>query len=213
MSAAALILAAGESKRFGEPKQLADWQGRPLLEHVVARVHRWPHVRSVYVVLGANAEPIMERIDLSDAIVVENLEWTEGVASSLRAGLDALIGDRTAERALIVLGDQPLVPDGVIPMLLEAGRRSGRPVVIPRYRFVRGHPVLVEGWLWPRLVAGLEGDQGARNLFLAHPEWVEEVLVAETPPRDIDTQEDLNDLRGEAGSDRSSGWTGRYPTN
>ena len=213
MSAAALILAAGESKRFGEPKQMADWRGRPLLEHVVATVWTWPGVQSIYVVLGANAELIMEGIDLSDATVVENLEWREGVASSLRAGLDALIGDRTAERALIVLGDQPLVPAGVIARLLEAGRRSRRPVVIPRYRFVRGHPVLVDRSLWPRLIAGLEGDQGARNLFLAHPEWVEEVLVAGTPPRDIDTQEDLDDLRGETGMERDSGWTGRYPTN
>ena len=213
MSTAALILAAGKSKRFGEPKQLADWRGRPLLEHVVARVRGWPQVQSVYVVLGANAEPIMEGIDLSDATVVENLEWREGVASSLRAGLDALIGDRTADRVLIVLGDQPLVPDGVIPMLLEAGRRSGRPVVIPRYRVVRGHPVLVERFLWPRLVAGLEGDQGARNLFLSHTEWVEEVLVPDKPPRDIDTQDDLSDLREEVKFDRGSGWTGRHPTN
>ena len=211
MSTAALILAAGESKRFGEPKQLADWQGRPLLEHVVTRVRGWPRVQSMYVVLGANADLIMETVDLSDTTVVENLEWSEGVASSLRAGLDALIGDRTADRALIVLGDQPFVPGSVIPRLLEAGRRSKRPVVIPRYRFVRGHPVLVERSLWPRLVAGLEGDQGARNLFLTHPEWVEEVLVAETVPRDIDTQEDLDDLRGEVQPDRGSGWTGAYP--
>ncbi len=196
VSTAALILAAGESKRFGAPKQLAAWQGRPLLEHVVERVGRWPQVQSVYVVLGARAEQIMEMVDLSRATVVENLDWAEGVASSLRAGLDALIGDRTAERVLIALGDQPLVPDGVIPRLLEAGRRCGRPVVIPRYRFVRGHPVLVDRTLWPRLIAGLGGDQGARNLFLAHPEWVEEVLVGEAAPRDIDTQEDLDDLHG-----------------
>ncbi|MDE0171094.1 MAG: nucleotidyltransferase family protein [bacterium] len=196
MSTAALILAAGESKRFGAPKQLAVWQGRPLLEHVVERVRGWPQVQSVYVVLGSRAEQIMETVDLSQSTVVENLDWAEGVASSLRAGLDALIGDRTAERALIALGDQPLVPDGVIPRLLEAGRRCGRPVVIPRYRFVRGHPVLVDRSLWPRLIAGVAGDLGARNLFLAHPEWVEEVLVAETAPRDIDTQEDLDDLHG-----------------
>lgn len=199
MSTAALILAAGESKRFGDPKQLAEWQGVPLLQHVVDRVRSWPAAQSVYVVLGANAELIMDSLDLSGAVVVENLQWKEGVASSIRAGLDTLIGDRTAERALIVLGDQPLVPDDVIPRLLEAGRRSGRPVVIPRYRFVRGHPVLVKRPLWPRLVAGLEGDQGARNLFLAHPEWIEEVLVAGTVPRDIDTQDDLEDLRREIG--------------
>ncbi len=204
MSIAALILAAGESKRFGEgeSKQLADWRGRPLLEHVVDRVRGWPQVDDVYVVLGAYAEQLMDRIELSNVTVIENLEWAEGMGSSLRAGLDFLIGDRTSDRVLIVLGDQPLLPAPVIPLLLEAGRSSRRPVVIPRYRFARGHPVLVERWLWPRLVAGLEGDHGARNLFLAHPEWVEEVLIADDPPRDIDTKEDLDYLRsgGKAGS-------------
>ena len=195
MTVAALILAAGESTRFGSPKQLADWRGKPLLEHVVHEVREWPQVESVYVVLGAKAEEIMDRLDLPGVTVIENIEWTEGMASSLRAGLDVLIGDRTSDKVLIVLGDQPLVSRKVIPMLLEVGKRSGRPVVVPRYRYVRGHPVLVDRSLWTRLVAGLEGDQGARNVFLSHPEWVEEVLIGEAPPRDIDTQDDLNALR------------------
>ena len=209
MSTAALILAAGESKRFGEPKQLVEWGGKTLLEYVVEQVSGWPQVDSVYVVLGAKAERIMERADLSAVTVIENFEWTEGVASSLRAGLDTLIGDRAAERALIVLADQPTVPGEVIPLLLEARRRSRRPVVIPRYRFVRGHPVLVDRSVWPRLVAGLEGDQGARNLFLSHPEWVEEVLIGDRLPRDIDTREDLDELRRSTGSDGPPGWTAR----
>ena len=195
VNTAALILAAGESRRFGEAKQLIDWRGRPLLEYVVGRVCGWPQVDSVYVVLGAGAERIMDRVDISAATVVENPEWREGVASSLRAGLDALIGDRTAEAALIVLADQPGVSSEVVARLFEARRRSGRPVILPLYRFVRGHPVLVDSRLWPRLVAGLEGDRGARNLFLSHPEWVEEVFVGEDAPRDIDTRKDLEALR------------------
>ncbi len=195
MKTAALILAAGESRRFGEPKQLADWGGRPLLEYVAGRAAEWPRVDEVYAVLGAEAERIMERVDLSGVTVIENLDWREGIASSLRAGLDALLGDREAGAALVVLADQPMVPASAVERLFEARRRSGRPVILPRYRFVRGHPVLLDRWLWPRLIAGLEGDQGARNLFLAHPEWVEEVTVGEDAPRDIDTREDLRRLR------------------
>lgn len=195
MKTAALILAAGESRRFGEPKQLADWGGRPLLEYVAGRAAEWPRVDEVYAVLGAEAERIMERVDLSGVTVVENLDWREGIASSLRAGLDALLGDREAGAALVVLADQPMVPASAVERLFEARRRSGRPVILPRYRFLRGHPVLLDRWLWPRLIAGLEGDQGARNLFLAHPEWVEEVTVGEDAPRDIDTREDLRRLR------------------
>ena len=195
MKTAALILAAGESRRFGEPKQLADWGGRPLLEYVAGRTAEWPQVDEVYAVLGAEAEQIMERVDLPGVTVVENLDWREGIASSLRAGLDALLGDREAGAALVVLADQPMVPAAAVERLFEARRRSGRPVILPRYRFLRGHPVLLDRWLWPRLVAGLEGDQGARNLFLAHPEWVEEVTIGEDAPRDIDTREDLKRLR------------------
>ncbi len=194
MSTVALVLAAGESRRFGDTKQLVDWCGVPLLEYVVGQVTGWPEVDGVYVVLGANSEQIMSRVDLSEATVIENCDWREGVASSLRVGLDALIGERTVNRAFITLGDQPTVSSDVIPRLLAAGRRSRRPVTIPRYRFVRGHPVLIERSLWPRLVAGVEGDQGARNQFLSHPEWVEEVLIGEPPPPDIDTPEDLDNL-------------------
>lgn len=195
MKTAALILAAGESRRFGEPKQLADWKGMPLLEYVAGRAAEWPRVDEVYAVLGAEAERIMERVDLTGVTVIENLDWREGIASSLRAGLDALLGDREAGAALVVLADQPMVPAAAVERLFEARRRSGRPVILPRYRFLRGHPVLLDRWLWPRLIAGLEGDQGARNLFLAHPEWVEEVTVGEDAPRDIDTREDLRRLR------------------
>ena len=194
VTTAALVLAGGGSRRFGRPKQLADWRGRPLLEHVVAQVHDWPQVDAVYVVLGAAAEHIMEAVDLGDVVVVDNLGWRDGMGSSLRVGLDFLIGERSVDRALVVLGDQPNVPGDVVPRLLEARRRSRRPVVIPRYRFTRGHPVLVHRSLWPALITGLDGDQGARNLFLAHPEWVEEVLVEAMPPGDVDTPEDIRRL-------------------
>ena len=194
MTTAALVLAGGESKRFGSSKQLADWRGKPLLEHVVDQVHGWPEVDAVYVVLGAAAERIMETVDLGGAPVIENLEWRKGISSSLRAGLDFLIGERSVDQALLVLGDQPIVPGDVVPRLLEARKRSRRPVVIPRYRLTRGHPVLVHRSLWPALVTGLSGDRGARNLFLAHPEWVEEVYVESRPPGDVDTPDDLRRL-------------------
>lgn len=194
MTTAALILAGGESRRFGRPKQLADWRGKPLLGHVVAQVRGWTDLGAVYVVLGAGADRIMESVDLAGVTVVENLEWREGMGSSLRAGLDFLIGERSVDQALLVLGDQPTVHGGVVTRLLEAGKRSRKPVVIPRYRYSRGHPVLVHRTLWPELVTGLGGDQGARNLFLAHPEWVEEVPVEAMPPADIDTPDDLRRL-------------------
>lgn len=192
---AALVLAAGSSRRLGEPKQLLDWEGRPLLQYVLERVRGLAGVEPVVAVLGCRSERIMKRVDLSGATVVENLGWREGMGASLRAGLDALLADRSLEAVLVFLGDQPEVDPAVADRLREAQAASGKPAVIPRYRYARGHPVLIARSLWPRLIAGLKGDQGARNLFAAHPDWVEEVPIPSDPPGDIDTPDDLHRLR------------------
>ncbi len=193
-SVAALVLAGGESRRFGRPKQLADWRGSPLLAHVVEQARSWAVVDSVYVVLGASAEHIMDQVDFTGVTVIENLEWQEGLGGSLRAGLDCLVGERGIDQVLLVLGDQPLIPSHVPAALIESVRRSRRPVAVPRYRFTRGHPVLVHRSLWPTLIAHLRGDQGARSFFLSHPKWVEEVPVESSPPGDVDTVSDLEQL-------------------
>lgn len=193
MSIAALVLAAGGSRRLGHPKQLVDWGGRPLLEHVLEQVAAWP-VDRVVVVLGDRAEEILEQVDLGEAMVVINFDWEEGIASSLRAGLAALTGERGMEAALIVLADQPEIPSGLVAELVETYRRKRPWAVVPRYRYARGNPVLIDQALWGRLMS-LEGDAGAKHLLEAHPEWVEEVHVDVLPPRDVDTPADLEELR------------------
>jgi CTP:molybdopterin cytidylyltransferase MocA len=191
----ALVLAAGGSRRMGRPKQLIPWRERPLLEWVVAAVGDWP-VDSVAVVLGASAEQILDTVDLGDSLVVINPGWEEGIASSIRVGLDAITRNVRAERVFIALGDQPRIAGEVPPALLRAMEESGRPAVVPRYRYQRGNPVLIDRWLWPRLMS-LEGDTGAAGLLKAHPEWVHEVWFDRLPPRDVDTPADLTDLLAE----------------
>lgn len=148
----------------------------------------------VWVVLGCESERILEETDLNDVYVVENLEWEEGVASSLRVALDALTRLSRSERALIVIGDQPDVSSEVVTRLMESHERSGRPVTLPKYRYSWGNPVVVERSLWPRLMS-LEGDEGARRLFQAHPDWVNEVWFGDPPPRDVDTESDIAELK------------------
>jgi CTP:molybdopterin cytidylyltransferase MocA len=183
------VLAAGGSRRLGRPKQLLDWGGRPLLEQVAAAVAGWG-ASPVVVVLGAHAEEILERVNLDEALVVVNPEWEEGLASSLRVGFDVLARRREVERAFVVLADQPRIPPDVPPALLAAAAESGRPAVVPVYRYQRGNPVLVGRELWERLMS-LEGDAGAAGLLRAHPAWVQEVRFDHPAPADIDTPTDL----------------------
>ncbi len=189
---AALVLAAGASSRLGRPKQLLEWRGRALLSWIIEEVWAWP-VTTVAVVIGAYEDEVLEIVEFGESLVVINPEWEEGLASSLRVGLDALTREPAVERAFVALGDQPGIPVGLPGLLVEAMERSGRPVAVPRYRYQRANPVLVDRRLWPRFMS-LEGDAGAARILKAHPEWVEEVWVDHLPPRDVDTPEDAADL-------------------
>jgi molybdenum cofactor cytidylyltransferase len=193
MSVAALIHAAGGSERLGRPKQLEPWGDHTLLEHVIKRTSDFP-VDEVWVVVGAHSEDVIDKIDFLDANVIENPEWDEGIASSIRVGLDALTQLSRCDSALIVLGDQPDVSPEIVEELLVSHRRSDARVSVPKYRYNRGNPVLVDRSLWSRLMS-LEGDDGAGRLWQAHPEWVNEVWFSELGPRDVDTEVDVAELK------------------
>jgi CTP:molybdopterin cytidylyltransferase MocA len=151
-------------------------------------------VDEVWVVLGHDADRILEHTDLGDAYVIENLEWQEGIASSLRVGLDALTRLSRCDQALVVIGDQPDVSKAIVEELFASHVKEGRPVSIPKYRYNWGNPVIVDRSLWARVMS-LEGDEGAQRLWQAHPEWVNEVWFSDTSPRDVDTEADVVELQ------------------
>jgi molybdenum cofactor cytidylyltransferase len=190
---AALVLAAGGSSRLGRPKQLEPWGGTTLLGHVLHLIEE-VELDERFLVLGAGSEKILDVVDLEGWTVVENLEWEEGLASSLRVGLDAMTRLARSETAVIFLGDQPDVDPEVVRALLAAARKTRRPAVVPKYRYTWANPVVVKKVLWARLMS-LTGDEGAKGLLQAHPEWVEEVWFEQRPPRDVDTESDVSELR------------------
>lgn len=191
---AAIVLAAGGSRRLGRPKQLEPWGDNTLLGKVVDEARALPGIDEVWVVLGANLEQVMEKVDLDGCGIIENPEWEDGFASSLRVGLDALTRLSKAEAALIMLGDQPGILPEVVAELVSVARKRGHPAIVPKYRYVRGNPVIIKRSLWERVMS-LTGDEGARQLLQAHPEWVDEVWVDSLPPRDVDTAGDVEELR------------------
>jgi molybdenum cofactor cytidylyltransferase len=193
---AALVLAAGGSSRLGRPKQLEPWGAGNLLDFVMAEVAAGPFDHR-FVVLGSLFEEVLESIETDGWVVVENPEWEEGVASSLRVGLDAVLRLTRSDAAAIFLGDQPGIEPDVVRRLLSARGATKRPAIVPKYRYSLGNPVVVEKILWHRLMS-LEGDEGAKRLLQAHPEWVEEVWFGQSPPRDVDTNTDVSELRPKA---------------
>lgn len=193
MSIAALILAAGSSKRLGSSKQLLPWGDKTLLEHVIDRTRSFGF-DEIWVVIGHESERVLDAVDFGGASVVINEEYEEGLASSLRVGLDSLIRGSRADKAMFFMGDQPEVLPDVVAELLNVAKREKRPAVVPKYRYSWSNPVIVDRSLWERLMS-LEGDAGAQRLLQAHPEWVREVWVESLPPRDIDTPQDVADLQ------------------
>jgi molybdenum cofactor cytidylyltransferase len=177
----ALVLAAGEGRRFGGTKQLAELDGRPLLEHALATVTA---VSPRVVVLGHAAEEIRASVDLHGAEPVVCEEGHEGQSASLRRGLAALAG---ADAVLVVLGDQPGITASAIDAVLAEG--GDEDAVRATYDGVPGHPVLLRRALLDR-AGELRGDSGFRDLL--NSARVREVEVGHlADPADIDTREEL----------------------
>jgi len=188
-----MVLATERGTGFTGSKYLAPFRGSTLIEEVVAEVYQWP-VDSVIVVLGPDAESILEQADLDDSLRVIDLEWEEGEAASLRVGIDTLYRLDEFDTLVLIHGDQPGSRGDDVLRLLEKGRSSHRPAVVPKYRYAVGHPVVVGEELWPRLIS-MEGTASVDQLLAAHPDWVEEVWFDRLPAKRVTTPEDLVDLQ------------------
>jgi CTP:molybdopterin cytidylyltransferase MocA len=187
-----VVLAAGGASRFGSPKQLADLDGVPLLQHAVDAMLAVPAVDDVVVVLGAEAARVRDAVDFGEARVVECADWQEGMAASLRCGVEA-IGDR--EWVLVTLGDQPRVTPQVIAAVLDHAESApvGTAAVRATYDGEGGHPVALGRAILPG-VAQLRGDVGAREL-LGHATVRTFEAGHLCDPADVDTPQDLEAMR------------------
>ncbi|MFD5140901.1 NTP transferase domain-containing protein [Streptomyces sp. NPDC058378] len=187
---AGVLLAAGGGRRLGgRPKALLEHRGRPLVEHAV-RALRNGGCGPVHVVLGAAADEVRARADLSGCSVTVNPSWEEGMGSSLRAGLGSL-GGPDVDAALVLLVDQPGIGAEAVARVRSA-YRSRATLAAAAYDGERGHPVLFGAGHWADISAGATGDQGARAYLRAHRDAITLVECSDVAqPYDIDTTEDL----------------------
>lgn len=187
---AGIILAAGESSRYGKPKQLLSFHGEPFVR-VVAKTALAAGLSPVVVVSGANADAVEAVVADLDVVIIRNADWEKGQASSIRAGL-APIPAPGVGAAIFLLADQPQVTRHVLEALKSRHAEGLFPIVAPLIADRRGNPVLFDQVTFADLLK-LDGDVGGRTLFrdyaVEYIPWHDEHLLF-----DVDNEDDYRKL-------------------
>lgn len=191
MTVAAVVLAAGASRRLGRPKQTLPFRGATLLDATLATA-RASVVDQVVVALGGAADEVAGQVDLGGVDVVVNPDFGEGCSTSLRAALDRV--DPDAEGIVLLLGDQPGVSTGTVASLVARAR--GHAVGVCAYDDAPGHPLWFARETFGTL-RGLHGDKAVWRL-VDEGDDVAHVPVPGPVPHDVDTWDDYRTLSEEA---------------
>ena len=146
---AAIILAAGSSSRFGRPKQLLEWDGRPLIINAVDIA--WAAgLTPIIVVLGAFADEIQPLLASRPVQILKNYHWSEGISSSIRTGISAL--PDTVDAAIFIPSDQPLLTSTFLQDLAKRYEETGKAIVVPHSADGQpGNPVLFDRMFFSEL--------------------------------------------------------------
>jgi molybdenum cofactor cytidylyltransferase len=186
---AGLVIAAGSSKRLGQPKQLLPYRGATLLDASLEVARRARFAQRIVTVGGAG-DAVRERVDLSGFDVVDSVRHTEGCSSSIVTALQTVEPD--TDGIVLLLGDQPGVGAAAIDAVVAVGA-SGADIAVCVYDDGIGHPF----WFGSRVfgdLGGLHGDKAVWKLIESGRYEVHEVPVAGPVPPDVDTWADYERL-------------------
>lgn len=192
----AIILAAGQSKRMGEPKLFLPYQGIPIIHYPVeiAVQHK---LEPIVVVGGKYYHQLKKELESfhQSISVMYNEQYEDGMSTSLITGINSVDGELDA--VLIFLGDQPLVADQVVKKLIDTyqkNREKGIYIVRPRYEQRPGHPILFDKRLFKQFQY-LNGDEGGRSIIKTNEEHLLYVDFEQSAWNlDIDTKQDYEYL-------------------
>ena len=182
-----LILAAGASRRLGEPKQLLAYRGRTLLDATLSAA-RACGFDQLLVTLGAAGAQVRTAVDLGNAEVVENPEYSTGCSSSIAAALRSV--DSRADGLVLLLGDQPGIKPSDVARLTADAKGS---MAVCRYDDGLGHPMWFRRDMFTEL-SQLHGDKAVWRLLHSGRYEVREVPVEGAVPVDVDTWQDYEAL-------------------
>ena len=189
----AIILAAGESKRMGQPKMLLPWGNDTVLGQVIS-TYRAANVKQVLVVTGGARQQVTEIVERHGAYSIFNEQFSSGeMLSSLQFGLHFLAAEHPrVDAALIGLGDQPQVQERCVRRLCETFRQQAARLIVPSFQMRRGHPWLVERSLWQEILQ-MSAGTSPRDFLNQHADEIKYVNVETSSIlADLDTPEDYH---------------------
>ena len=188
-----IILAAGNSSRMGEPKQLMMYKNKTFLQHIIGESKN-ANLYPVICVTGYQSDLVTNSISGMDISVVYNEHWPEGMGSGISAGIKQLLLT-DVDSVILAVSDQPHVSADLFGTMQTLEDQSGKGIVACSYAGTLGTPVLFRKDYFNRLKS-LNGNQGAKNIVKINMPDVCSVDF-ENGNIDIDTKEDYENLISE----------------
>lgn len=189
---AIMILAAGESTRMGEPKQLLPWKDGTLLDNAI-KTAKASCANDVFVILGANSKDIKAAVLEEKIVVLDNPNWKSGLGSSISRGVDYLIeSDTSYKGVLIMLCDQPFISSAYLNQIIESFKENEEKIIATDYNSRAGVPAIFNATHFQELKE-LNDDYGAKKVL----EHYNEGMIMIDPKGneiDLDTPDDYKTL-------------------